>query len=306
MSTYLVTGAGGFVGGHLAEALLNRGHRVLALVRDDGPPAGCEAIRGSVEDVSVVRRAVSRYELDGVFHLAAHAKVEECRRDPLGCFESNVRGTYTLLDALSRGKPVPTVVATTDHVYGERRPGDFPSGEDDPFRGGGSAYDVSKAAADIIAQSYNTRIVRCGNIYGPGDRDLSRVVPSMVNDVLTYRPITIRSDGTPVREYLYVNDAVLGYLAVMEHGRDRRVYNLGSSPELSVRELAKLVIGAAESLGIVVDRNPMVLGTRTGDISSIILDSRRAKNELGWRPNIAIDTGLRKTIEWWKFERDHK
>jgi CDP-glucose 4,6-dehydratase len=306
LKTYLVTGAGGFVGSHLTERLLNRGDRVVALVRDGRatPDLGRDVIHGSVDDVSVVRRALARYDLDGVFHLAAHAKVEECRRDPLGAFESNVRGTYTLLDALSRGEPIPTVVATTDHVYGERGSDGLPAREDSPFRGGGSAYDVSKAAADIIAQSYSTRIVRCANIYGRGDRDLSRIVPSMVTDVLEGRQIRIRSDGSPIREYLHIEDAVDGYLAVMDHGRDHRAYNLGSTMDLSVMNVAVLVMDAANALGLLAyERPPIILGTRTGDISRITLNSQRAKEELGWTPKVEILDGLKDTIAWWYAER---
>jgi CDP-glucose 4,6-dehydratase len=305
VKTYLVTGAGGFVGSHLAHRLHCEGHRVVALVRDDPAPKFCETIRGSLEDMSVMRRAVNAHTYDGIFHLAAHAKVEECRRDRLGCFESNVRGTYTLMEALEGSRGVPVVMATTDHVYGDVPPGTV-SHESDPFYGGGTAYDVSKACADLIGQMYgrmgDVRIVRCGNIFGPEDRDMSRVVPSMINDALDGRRIQIRSDGTPVREYLHVNDAVEGYMAVMTQGSLSRIYNLGGTP-LSVKELADRIALANERAGGRAPREHDILGTRKGDIQRIVLDSDRAGVELGWAPRVTVDEGLYRTLLWWCAER---
>lgn len=307
MSTYLVTGGAGFVGSELIRRLLNSGHRVVALARDDEPPSRCTVIRGSVEDIDVVRRAVARYPIDGVFHLAAHAKVEECRRDVLGCFESNVRGTYILLSVLAQTPTVPVVVATTDHVYGDHKPGDAPSKESDPFVGGGSAYDISKAAADSIAmgfgQTQDVRVVRCVNIYGPGDRDMSRVVPSMVDDVTAGRAISIRSDGTPVREYLYVDDAVDAYVRAMYHGKKGQAYNIGTEVGTSVIELSQRIFDVTKVLGYRSVGASVILGTRTGDISQIRLDSSKAHRELGWHAATHLDRGLFKTIEWWSVRR---
>jgi CDP-glucose 4,6-dehydratase len=318
MKTYLVTGAAGFVGRALSLRLMQQGHRVVAIARDEEPPKGCTVIHGSVTDPEVVRRAAARFELDGAFHLAAHAKVEECARDPLGTWESNVRGTYIFLEEMRRYSRLPIVVATSDHAYGNHHVGDDPSMEGDPFVGGGGYYDTSKSCADMIAQAYmrdgcDVRTVRCGNIYGPGDTDLSRAVPAFINDVLRNRAIEIRSDGQAVREYLYIDDAVDGYLAVAGDETSlppglqtpSGAYNFAGDAAINVIELAEQVIRAGYSCGYGRGPEPKILRERTGDIRQIRLDTGKARHRLLWKPCVGIKEGLERTFEWW-MERNRK
>lgn len=310
MSTWLVTGASGFVGGALAARLLKRGDRVVTILRDGDVPLGCDVIRGSITDRDVVRRALSRCgphepgKFEGVFHLAAHAKVGECELDKLGAWESNVRGTYALLEELTACPRLRTVVATSDHAYGAHRLGDRPSGEDDPFVPARNVYDVSKSCADLIATCYAEHghavtTVRCGNIYGPGDEDLSRLVPSLVDDLVSGRTLTVRSNGMPVREFLYVEDAVDGYLAAMEHGWEGRgAFNVGAGA-MSVIEMAAEVERVGVRMGF-SHRQIDVLGERRGDIDQIRLDTTKARTHLGWQPRTPVAAGLWDTITWWK------
>lgn len=316
METYLVTGAAGFVGRALSLRLMEMGHRVVAVARDEEPPEGCEVIRGSITDQEVLRRAMNRFELAGVYHLAAHAKVEECARDPLGMWESNVRGTYLLLEQVRLSHPrLPVVVATSDHAYGNHRVGDDPSSEGDPFVGGGGYYDTSKSCADMVAQCYmregvDVLTVRCGNIYGPGDEDLSRAVPSFINDVLRRRPIEIRSDGQAVREYIYVDDAVDGYLALMAERlppglpTPRGAYNFAGDAAISVIELAEQVLRAGHSCGYTRVAEPRIMRERQGDIRQIRLDTSKARTGLLWRPRVGITEGLKRTFHWWSDKRN--
>lgn len=303
MGNFLVTGASGFVGGALTRQLLREGNRVITVLRDGEAPRGCEVVRGSVADPLVMSRALTKLRLDGVYHLAAHAKVEECHREPIAAFDSNVRGTYLLLE-MATGMGIPIVVATTDHVYGDRPLGSPPATEDQPFVGGG-IYDTSKACADMIALCYgqrlgaDVRIVRCGNIYGPGDTDESRIVPSLMADLINERPLTIRSDGTPVREYLYIDDAVGAYAVVMSAGRAGRAYNFAGAQSLSVIGVAKAVKTVWDREVIPGSKEIVVLGQRTGDIRQLRLDTTRAQTELGWRPCIHLDPGLCETMDWW-------
>ncbi|MBV9125683.1 MAG: NAD(P)-dependent oxidoreductase [Planctomycetes bacterium] len=313
MKTYLVTGATGFVGQHLCHRLLTQGNRVVTIVRDNEDVGFRSVIKiqGSVTDVETVRRAAARYELDGVFHLAAHAKVEECSRDPMGAWESNVRGTYVVLDTLHRMYArLPIVVATSDHAYGNHHVGDRASVETDPFVGGGGVYDTSKSCADMIAQVYmgmgaDVRTVRCGNIYGPWDRDMSRAVPSFIGDVLHRRPIQIRSDGQAVREYLYIDDAIEGYIKVMGDylapglSPPRGAYNFGGKVAINVIELAEQVTRAGTRAGYKRVGDPVILRERQGDIRQIMLDTSKAQRELLWKPKIDLSEGLDRTFFWW-------
>ena len=309
---YLVTGASGFVGGHLARALFRKGHPVATILRDGDVMEGIEVFRGSVEDRDVVRRALSKFKPDGVFHLAAQAKVEPANLDPMGTWESNIRGTYTLLNEVMSGQQCPVVVASSDHAYGMDHDNLHPIDENEPV-GAGGIYDTSKACTDLIAQTYgrlglSVSIVRCGNIYGPCDRDMTRIVPSLISDIMNGRAPTLRSDGTPVRDYLFVSDAINGYAAVMgdAHLRsDRRasIFNLSAGNPLSAHDVAqKLIKTWLTYTGYVYNSiQPIaILGTRTGEINHLSLDSSLARKTLAWYPDTNIEKGLTETICWWR------
>jgi CDP-glucose 4,6-dehydratase len=317
--TVVVTGASGFIGGALTRSLLGLSHRVVTLCRDgevDVP--GRDVVRGELEDLRACERLINEHQPCAVFHLAAQAMVQRAQRDPWATMESNVRGTYNLLEAFRRHAPQGAifVMASSDKAYGEIR-GGRSYHEDDPLEGRGP-YDCSKSCADLIAQSYALEyglklgIVRAGNVYGPGDTDSSRIVPSLVADLMANRDPTIMSDGTPVRDYLYITDAIAGYLSLWRHldsleagvaGRGALAVNLSGGEPISVEDLAWTAIKVRE--GLERQRHPghepkvlrpNILGVRRGEISRQVLDCSFAKRELKWEPAVDLDTGLRNAL----------
>ncbi len=311
MSDYVITGATGFVGGALARSLLNERHTVTALVRDGSAPVGCRVIRGELEDIRTMERIIVESRPDGVFHLAAQAIVGTAKREPFNTFESNVRGTYNLLEAVRRhDNSVPIVVASSDKAYGETRvyaDGRAPYEEGDALNGRGF-YDCSKSCTDLIAQSYahsgmHVAVVRAGNIYGPGDADMSRIVPSIVDDLISNRVLNITSDGSPVRDYLYIDDAVSAYRSVMSYlggGQfcAHTAFNFAGGEPVSVLQLVERVKDVAADIdfgryGVI---NHTVLGQRTGEIHHQTLDCSKAKSTLNWHPTTDLVEGLRQTI----------
>lgn len=321
---FLVTGATGFIGGSLAKLLLEQGNEVVALCRDGDPPDGCEVVRGQLEDLATCERAIVDHSPDGVFHLAAQAIVGRGKRDPFATLEANVRGTYNLLEAVRRhDQSLQFVMASSDKAYGEIPEGAELYTEDMPLNGRGP-YDVSKSAADLIARSYgetyrmSIAVIRAGNVYGPGDRDLSRIVPSLCRDVLVGQPLTIMSDGTPVREYLNIDDVTKGYIAAFtNHKGPFRAYNLGTGHALSVLELTEEflrmlrqtaknpycydgtptdLVYDVESYLKKTDGKISVLGMRAGEINKQVLDPTRARDELGWFARRDLERGLKETL----------
>ena len=229
----LVTGATGLLGSWMVDGLLARGARVVALVRDivpdalfftGGGAAGCVLVLGDVEDGRLVERVLAEHEIDAVFHLAAQTIVEHAHRDPVGTFRSNVAGTWEVLDACRRsGRPTRVLVASSDKAYGDQA--ELPYHEGHPLQGR-HPYDVSKSCADLIAHAYAVSydlpvvITRCGNLFGGGDLNFNRIVPGTIRDALAGRRPVLRSDGRPVRDYLYVEDAVEAYVALAERAHE--------------------------------------------------------------------------------------
>lgn len=327
MQTFIVTGAAGFIGGRVAEFLLRRRARVVALCRDGDPPKGCEVVRGELEDLRTCERLLNEVRADGVFHLAAQAMVEHAKRDPFATLEANVRGTYNLLEAFRRhGKDTAKfVMASSDKAYGELPVGSDAYTEDMRLEGRGP-YDVSKSCADLIAHSYGLTyelpiaIVRAGNVYGPGDPDQSRIFPSLLADVVNHRPLTIRSDGTPIRDYVFIDDVAKGYLAVYDGhtGNRPRAYNLAANTPISVNALAKTILEvidewsqekifrfvrdpAAQAVRWYMQSDKArveILGTRRGEIQKQVLDPSRAHVELGWRAETPLRNGIIGTLYW--------
>jgi CDP-glucose 4,6-dehydratase len=323
--TFVVTGATGFIGGALARRLVNDGHRVVAICRDGDPPRGCEIVRGDIEDLRTVERAVVEEQPDGIFHLAAQPIVGHATRDPYATMETNIRGTYGVLEAFRRHRKWNTrlVVASSDKAYGELPAGSPAYTEDMPLRGRGP-YDVSKTCTDLLAQSYGMSyslpiaIIRAGNVYGPGDDDLTRIIPSLCDNVIRKEPLTINSDGSPVREYLYVDDVVDGYVAAFEkYGEPwARAFNLGTDEAVSVKNLAlefvdmlrkierrvffdtdrELHYHVCDYLKMFNGNLIRILGTRTGEIQTQILDDRRARKEIGWAPSRGRLHGMHDTL----------
>ncbi len=312
----LVTGTTGLLGGWLTEELLARGAEVTTLVRDWVPlsravTAGildrCNVVRGDLEDLAVVTRAINEYEVDSVFHLGAQAIVGTAVRSPLSTFESNIRGTWTLLEAVRQcpHKVERVVVASSDKAYGEHDR--LPYTEDAPLQGR-FPYDVSKSCSDLIALSYHhtwglpLAVTRCGNLYGGGDLNFSRLIPGTIELVLRGERPVVRSDGTFVRDYVYVRDAVEAYLALAERlpgdGITGEAFNFGPQQPLSVLEVVAAVLEVMEPRS----REPVILDQAQHEITRQYLDGTKARQRLGWEPRYSLEAGLRETVAWY---RDH-
>ena len=309
----LVTGAGGLLGSWLVEALLEREARVVVLLRDIVPDALFQTsgsarrsvvVLGDVADGRVIERTIVEYEIDTVFHLAAQTIVGHALRDPLSTFRSNIEGTWELLDACRRSnRATRVVVASSDKAYGSQAV--LPYTEDQPLEGR-HPYDVSKSCADLIAQAYATTyglpvvVTRCGNLYGGGDLNFNRLVPGAIRALLAGEQPVLRSDGTPVRDYIYVEDAVDAYLTLAERAPEPdivgRAWNFSTESPLSALELTWAVTKAVGR----PDLSPIVEGTATHEIQKQYLSAAAARRDLGWAPVYGLAEGLWRTVEWYR------
>ena len=309
----LVTGAQGFVGSWLAERLLEDGARVVVPRRDepadsrfrsDGVEARCDVVLCDLTQLDTVLRVLAEHEVTRVFHLAAQTIVGTANRAPLATFESNVRGTWTLLEACRlTGGVEAVVVASSDKAYGGHD--ELPYREDTPLRPVWP-YDVSKACADLIARSYAAAyglpvaVMRLANVYGGGDLNWSRIVPDTCRALARGERPVVRSDGTPERDYLHVDDAVEAYLSVamsLERPEPRgRAWNAGNDSPLAVIDVVERLVALSGR-----DVEPDVRGTGTppGEIDRQYLDSTAIRSELGWTPRVELEEGLRRTWEWY-------
>jgi CDP-glucose 4,6-dehydratase len=309
----LVTGATGLLGSWLTEALLERSADVVCLVRDQVPDSrlvvsGCigrvNVVRGELEDYAAVLRAVNEYEVDSVFHLGAQTIVGTAARSALSTFESNVRGTWNLLEACRQCSTVERVlVASSDKAYGEHET--LPYTEETALAGR-FPYDVSKSCTDLIALSYHHTygtpvvVTRCGNLYGGGDLNWNRLVPGVVRWALRGETPIIRSDGQYVRDWFYVRDAVGAYLALAERLPERSLcgeaFNFGTETPTSVIDMTRRVLAAAGRS----DLQPRILGEASREIRRQYLDCAKARRRLGWKPAWDVDAALRETVEWYR------
>jgi CDP-glucose 4,6-dehydratase len=309
----LVTGAGGFVGAHLAAALVRAGAGVVAIVRDRPPLGGLElqgiagqvtVISGSITDAAVVARAINEYEVDTVFHLAAQAMVIPANREPVSTFESNIQGTWNVLEACRLSPLVSrVVVASSDKAYGAQPT--LPYTEAMPLLAT-NPYDVSKACADLLARSYYRTydmpvvVSRCANIYGGGDLNYSRLVPGTIRSALLGQRPVVRSDGSPLRDYIHVDDAVEAYQTLAERALEAGVvgsaYNFGANHPVAVLDLVKLILAACGR----DDLEPVIQGTGKlrMEIDQQYLDSARAERELGWTARTPLAEGIARTVDW--------
>jgi CDP-glucose 4,6-dehydratase len=319
VSRSLVTGAHGFVASHLAKALLERGDAVRVLDRPDprladigGPRRSAldllglrgevELAEGDLRDAPAVSAAVSG--CDSVFHLAAQTIVGVARDSPAETFEVNVRGAWNVFEACREHDVARVVFASSDKAYGTSP--ELPYREDFPLRAA-YPYDASKAAADVIARSYAhaygvpLAVSRFANIYGGGDLNFSRLIPETVAAVLEGRPPQIRSDGSPERDFLHVDDATSAYLAIAAalggEGADGEAFNAGGEQPHSVREVVDSIAATAESG---VDPEYLGSGTPDGEIDRQFVDSTKLRELTGWRPRIELADGLRDTLEWYR------
>ena len=308
-----VTGAYGLLGSWLCRALLDRGVRVAVLQRDeaavtalalDGTEARCTVVRGDVRDLELLERVLGEEEVDTVFHLAAQTVVLTALHSPLSTWETNVRGTWALLEACRRHGAARVVVASSDKAYGAHDT--LPYSEDHELRPR-FPYDVSKACADIIARSYwhsfrlPVAVTRCANLYGGGDLNRSRLVPETVAAALAGRAPVIRSDGSPERDFLYVEDAVAAYLGLADaldsDGVRGEAFNAGWGRSWPVHDVVAAVCRAVGA-----DVQPDIRGTGTpeGEIDRQWVDSSRLRALTGWEPQFDLESGLARTVAWYR------
>jgi len=315
----LVTGAHGFVASHLVVALLERGEDVRVLDRPDPRTADVggarlsaldllglrdevELAEGDLRDAEAVAAAVAGRE--SVFHLAAQTIVGVARESPAETFEINVRGAWNVFEACRDQGVARVVFASSDKAYGSSP--ELPYREDFPLRAA-YPYDASKAAADVIARSYAhaygmpLAVTRFANVYGGGDLNFSRLVPETVVAALDGRPPMIRSDGSPERDFLHVDDAVAAYLAIATalDGEEARgeAFNAGGERPHSVREVVEEIVAAAEAG---VEPEYLGEGTPDGEIDRQYVDSTKLRELTAWRPRVELGDGLRRTLEWYE------
>jgi CDP-glucose 4,6-dehydratase len=309
-----ITGCTGFLGSWLTCELVHRGADVIGLIRDQAPNS--ELVRsktidqiaivwGDVNDYPLMERALAEYEIEIVFHLAAQTIVGIANRTPLSTFETNIKGTWVLLEATRRNPTVKAVVmASSDKAYGDQQ--QLPYTEDAPLQGG-HPYDVSKSCADLIAQAYARTfeipilITRFANLYGGGDLNWNRIVPGTIRSVLRGERPIIRSDGTFKRDYIYIQDAVSGYMLAAERLYEDqalcgRAFNFGLDKPATAREIVDTIIGLSEYPGL----EPVVLDEAQNEIRDQYLASHRAHQELGWRPIYNTRRGLEEAMKWYE------
>lgn len=310
----LVTGATGLVGSWVVKALLARQADVVALVRDWVPT--CElvrsgildrvnVVRGDVRDRDLLERIVAEYEVATVIHLAAQTIVGIANRSPISTFETNIAGTWNLLEACRRvGCVGQIVVASSDKAYGEQA--HLPYDEATPLEGR-HPYDASKSCADLIAQCYHHTygtpavVTRCGNFYGGGDLNWNRIVPGTIRSVLRDQRPIIRSDGTFVRDYFYVEDGAASYLLLTEAlGQDPSLageaFNFSNESPVTVLELVEQILAVMDARHL----EPIVEGRQLKEIPSQYLSARKAREVLGWRPQFDLQAGLQRTVAWYR------
>lgn len=308
-----VTGATGLVGGWLVRRLIDAGADVICLVRDWVPQSELartssieqvKIVRGDVRDQSTLERALGEYEINTVIHLAAQTIVTIANRNPVSTWETNVQGTWTLLEACRRTPTVQQIVmASSDKAYGESD--QLPYDEETPLRGR-HPYDASKSCSDIICQTYAATygmpvvVTRCGNFYGGGDLNWNRIVPGTIRSVLRGQQPVIRSDGEYVRDYFYVEDGAAAYMLLAEElHRNREIagqaFNFSNETQATVKDIANRILALMNS-----DLELDIRNEVTNEIRHQYLSAARARRELGWRPLFTLDEGLGKTIDWYR------
>lgn len=308
-----VTGCNGFIGSWLTAELVSTGSDVIGLFRDQVPHSQLvrsgtvdhiTIVVGEVNDYPLLERTLAEYEIDTVFHLAAQTIVQIANRVPLSTFETNIKGTWVLMEAARRNPTVKRViVASSDKAYGTQAM--LPYTEDSPLQGR-HPYDVSKSCADLIAQAYaNTYkmpivVTRFANLYGGGDLNWSRIVPGTIRSALQGNQPVIRSDGTFRRDYLFVGDAVGAYMLLAERMRapdvSGQVFNFGLDQPIEANTMVRIIIDLAGRPNL----EPIILDQAQNEIPDQYLSSEKAHRVLGWKPQHNIEEGLIKTIDWYR------
>lgn len=308
-----VTGATGLLGGWLVRRLIDARADVVCLIRDWVPQSELvrgqlieqvKVARGDVRDQALLERILGEYEVDTVFHLAAQTIVPIANRNPLSTFETNIAGSWALLEACRRSPAVKQIVmSSSDKAYGDHD--HLPYNEETPLQGR-HPYDVSKSCADLIAQSYAATyglpvaITRCGNFYGGGDLNWSRVVPGTIRSILHNQRPVIRSDGNYVRDYFYVEDGAAAHMLLTERLATQpklrgEAFNFSNELQITVLELVQRVLTLMKS-----NLQPDIRNEACNEIRQQYLSAVKARNLLGWSPMFTLDTGLQKTITWYR------
>lgn len=315
----LVTGANGFLGSWVSKRLVEEGANVVSFVRDAIPKSFFNLsgtvdkvviAHGALEDYLSIERVFNEFEVDFCFHLAAQAIVGTAERFPLSTYESNIRGTWNVLEAARRNSRVQgLVIASSDKVYGSKD--NLPYTEQDTL-GGLHPYDVSKVCVDLLAQSYfhtygiPLGIARSGNFYGPGDLNFSRVVPETIRSLLGNENPVIRSDGTYLRDYFYVEDAAEAFLTLGENvakdGIKGQAFNFGTGKPTAVIDVVNQLIGLSGKDHL----RPVILNQAAHEIKAQYLSCRKAQELLGWRHTTDLEKGLGKSYSWYQdfFSKD--
>ena len=308
-----VTGATGLVGSQLCRWLVGQGAYVAALVMDDDPQSELlrsgtineiAVVSGRLEDRDAVERGILQHETDTIFHLGAQTLVGPAHHAPRATFEANIAGTWNLLEACRQHSHLVerVVIASSDKAYGEQ---DLPYTEDMPLEGR-HPYEVSKSCTDLISTCYAetygvpVTIARCGNIYGAGDLNWSRIVPGTFRSLLRGEQPILRSDGTFLRDYIHVDDVVGSYVALAEHCREDGVrgkgFNFSNEQPLSVMDIYKACCVAAGQ----PDVEPKILNKAEGEIKDQYLNAAKARDVLGWTSAVSLEDGLARTFEWYQ------
>ena len=308
-----VTGGTGLLGSWLVKQLLEAGSNVVCLVRDWVPQSELvrsrrieqvNTVRGEVTDRDLIERALGEYEVEVVFHLAAQTIVGIANRNPVSTFSTNIEGTWNLLEACRRSPKVSSiVVASSDKAYGEQE--HLPYNESMPLQGR-HPYDVSKSCADLIAQTYAASynlpvaITRCGNFYGGGDLNWNRVVPGTIRSVIRGERPVVRSDGHFVRDYFYIEDGAAAYMLLAERLASYvtlrgQAFNFSNESQVSVLELVDLILRKMDS-----SLRPQVLNQASNEIRHQFLSAERARTVLNWQPQFTLETGLDRTLAWYR------
>jgi CDP-glucose 4,6-dehydratase len=309
----LITGGFGLLGSWLAKALLERGDNVAVLGRSDSHPSALRmegtidhvaVALGDVRDRDCLDRTLAEHAVDTVFHLAGQTLVGAAREAPAETFDVNVQGTWRLLEACRARGVERVVVASSDKAYGPSR--QLPYVEEHPLAPA-FPYDASKAAADVIARSYwrsyqlPVAVTRFANVYGGGDLNPSRLIPETVWAALDERAPVIRSDGTPQRDFLYVEDAVRAYLAIADalatEAARGEAFNAGGGAPIPVLDVVRLVLRV---VGATVEPDIRGAGTPAGELSREYVDYTKLSGLTGWRPQVELEEGLRRTVEWYR------
>ncbi len=309
----LVTGASGLLGGWLVQELLRRESSVVALIRDGSPNSmfyrqgmveDTVTVRGSLEDMALLKRIMAEYSVDTIFHLAAQTLVGVAKKDPVGTLEANVRGSWNLLEAARQCDVKQIVVASSDKAYGAST--QLPYVETHPLNGT-FPYDVSKSCVDLISSMYAATyglpvaVARCGNIFGGGDLNFSRTVPGVIQSTLRDERFLIRSDGKYVRDFLYVEDAVEAYLSLAERLAENRsligqAFNFSLEVRFTVLDLVHTILRLMDAAHL----EPIVQNSATAEIREQYMISDRARRQLNWSPHFGMDEGLKRTIAWYR------